>query len=230
MKELPADKGLKIFDINYNATTAGPSPYPNNERVEVFLLGCNKAASGRPCPGCFNSIIWDSSKATHSWDPIEVADAIAERTPNRYITIGGGEPLDQYEYLIPFIQRLKELGFHILMYTWRELLQIRTNFYYFQKPHNVRYIPMDKLTELYEIYKYVDIIIDGDYRQEEKLYKENTNDGFFGSIGSGNQIIWDMQDNKLKKPKIENIRHEYMRDLKGIRLDENNKLIYIYKD
>ena len=200
MKKLPADKGLKIFDINWRAKTAGPSPL-NNERIEIFLLGCKKAAEGRPCPGCFNSITWDANKATHSWDPTEVANKIAKTTPVRYITIGGGEPTDQIDHLVPFVKKLKELDFHILMYTWRDL-EKESNSY-----------------SMTELLKYVDIVIDGEYIQEERLYQENIDDGFFSSIGSGNQRIWDIQNKK----------YEYMRDLKGLKLDDNNKLIYIYK-
>ena len=45
MKYLKPDEGLKVFDIRFDVTTAGPSPN-GNKRIELFLLGCRKAASG----------------------------------------------------------------------------------------------------------------------------------------------------------------------------------------
>ena len=42
MKYLKPNEGLKIFDMRTNVTTAGPSPN-NNERIELFLLGCNQS-------------------------------------------------------------------------------------------------------------------------------------------------------------------------------------------
>lgn len=199
MKFLPADKGIKLFDINWKCKSAGPSPN-DNERIEIFLLGCLKAAKGNPCPGCFNSITWDSSKAQFSWSPIELADKIVETSSSRYITIGGGEPLDQLSHLTLLVKQLKLYDFHILMYTHYKLDDIKTK------------------DDIKELIKYVDIVIDGEFKQEEKLYKENKNDGFFGSIGSGNQKIWD----------IKTMKSEYMKNLKSIRLDNDNNLIYIY--
>ena len=89
MIKLKPEEGIRVFDIKLVATTAGPSP-DNNIRTEVFLLGCNKAKSGNPCPGCFNSITWDSSIAEWSYDPVELASELNKITPNKYITIGGG--------------------------------------------------------------------------------------------------------------------------------------------
>ena len=89
MKKLKPNEGIKVFDVKLVATTAGPSP-DNNARTEVFLFGCKKALQGDGCPGCFNSIIWDASKAEWSHDPVELAAELNKTTPNKYITIGGG--------------------------------------------------------------------------------------------------------------------------------------------
>ena len=62
MKELHPNEGLRIFDIKWQVKTAGPSPN-ENKRIEVFLLGCDKAMQGNPCKGCFNSVTWDKSIA-----------------------------------------------------------------------------------------------------------------------------------------------------------------------
>lgn len=175
MKELHPNEGLKIFDIKWQVQTAGPSPN-NNERIEVFLLGCDKAMNGNPCEGCFNSVTWDKSIAQCSRDPIEIADMINKgcNPDNKYITIGGGEPTDQLNALIPFVKRLKEHDFHILMYTWKEL----------------KSIAYDKSYK--ELLRYVDIIVDGEYKAEESLLAFNSKNTARNFVGSGNQIVWEI--------------------------------------
>ena len=208
MKYLDPDKGLKVFDIKFDVTTAGPSPN-DNKRIELFLLGCNKAASGHPCKGCFNSPLWDAKKAEFSRDPIEIANWIIERTPDneKYITIGGGEPTDQIDYLIPLCKELRKANFHIMMYTWREL--------------NIEFRAEGEFrVKLLELFKYVDMIVDGQFKIEQKLYQEDAGDGLLSSIGSGNQIVWDTRQ----------FIGYAMEDLNSIRLDENNKLIFDVKE
>ena len=89
MIKLKPEDGIRVFDIKLVATTAGPSP-DNNIRTEVFLLGCDKAMGGDPCPGCFNSVTWNDSIAEWSYNPVELAAELNKITPNKYITIGGG--------------------------------------------------------------------------------------------------------------------------------------------
>lgn len=209
---LPANEGLRLFDINWKCKTAGPSPN-NNERIEVFLLGCEKAAKGNPCPGCFNSITWDASKAEFSWDPIELANKICNYTTERYITIGGGEPSDQINNLIPFVKELKKHNFHILMYTWQSI-EYKDNKFIFPRATKDTKKSYDLLPN------YVDIIIDGAFDPTQKLYINDSYDGLYGSVGSGNQCIWDMN----KKIKVS------MKELQGIKLTDDNELIYIYKE
>lgn len=208
MKYLKPNEGLKIFDIKFDVTTAGPSPN-DNKRIELFLLGCHKAASGHPCKGCFNSPLWNANIAEFSRDPVEIAQWIIERTPEneRYITLGGGEPTDQIDHLIPLCKELRKANFHIMMYTWRELvIELRTKGEF-----------RDKLLELF---KYIDMIVDGQFQIENKLYQEDAADGLLSSIGSGNQIIWDLRQ----------FIGYAMEDLNAIRLDENNKIIFDVKE
>ena len=91
MEYIGPNEGLKVFDIKFNVTTAGPSPN-NNKRIELFLLGCDKAMCGHACSGCFNRRLWDANLAQHSCDIESLANWIIERTDieERYITIGGG--------------------------------------------------------------------------------------------------------------------------------------------
>lgn len=228
-KELPPHEGLRLFDINFEADTAGPSPN-NNKRIEVFLLGCDKAINGNPCTGCFNSITWDKNKAQYSWDPIELANIINSMCDdnNKYITISGGEPTDQIDILIPFVKQLKQYGFHIMMYTWRELEHLRLAPVYVLTDNQRKHIDTYKIkTKFKELLNYLDIIVDGEYKQEERLYQQELGDGMLSSIGSGNQYIYD-----IKHYNETNVMIKYaMRDLAGLYIKPNtNDLIYITKE
>lgn len=232
MRELKPEEGLRIFDIKWRTDTAGPSPN-NNERIEVFLLGCNKAMQGNPCKGCFNSITWDKSKAEYSWDPIELADMINEGCDpnNKYITIGGGEPTDQVDMLIPFAKRLKEHGFHIMMYTWRDLkheLDLIFN-HHMTAYYGISSIEkLDFAEKMWELIRHLDIIVDGEYKQEERLYQQELGDGMLSSIGSGNQRVWDI---KAMNERAIAISRYAMRDLAGLYIKpDTNGLVYITKE
>lgn len=198
MKRLDKNEGIKIFNINWNATTAGPSPF-NNERVEVFCLGCKKAASGNPCPGCFNSSTWEDN-AEYSLDPVEVADMINEKSDNKYVTIGGGEPSDQEDAVYLLCKRLKELGKHIILYSWRDM----------------KFLLNSKLLDV------IDVAILGEYKQEERCYKEDAEDGLFNSVGSGNQKIIDVKCYR-EKGYFQNYK---MDNIYSITLDENDFVKY----
>lgn len=221
MKYVDADKGLKVFDIKFDVTTAGPSPN-NNKRIELFLLGCDKAMRGDACPGCFNRRLWDANIAEFACDINSLAEWIIEKTPEneRYITIGGAEPTFQIDYLIPFCKILKRAGFHIMIYTYRELLH---ELYISNKKYTVpNRIPTTKWFALLEN---IDMIVDGPFMQEYKLYKEDEGDGFLSSIGSGNQRIWDIQYFN----KYHQLRGYAMKDLISIDLGLRDNLIYYVK-
>lgn len=205
--------GLLLRDCNWSVKTAGPSPY-NNERTELFLLGCRKAIEGNPCKGCFNSSTWDNSKAQWSHNIELMAEHINNNAPNKYITIGGGEPTDQIDNLILLCKELKEkYGFHIMIYTWRSLKAMLKN-----DSQGIHIENLDIKTK--ELLKYMDIVVDGEFKQEERLWDGQKGDGLISSVGSGNQIIWDIKNS---------IGYE-MKSLNGISIDKNtNNLIYDIK-
>ena len=215
MKKLDPNNSLKVYDIKLRSYTAGPSP-DNNSRTEIFLLGCKKALEGDACPGCFNSSTWNISKAEWGYDPVELAADLNENTPNKYITIGGGEPTDQLDNLIILCRELKKYGYHIMMYTWREMVKIRRGYCTKDMTDNNNKYPISP-SKFEELIKYVDIIVDGEYDPKQRLYVDEATDGFYGSVGSGNQKIWDVKE----------MEYRYMRDIKGLRLRENNSLEYI---
>lgn len=226
MRKLNPEEGIRLFDIHWETDTAGPSPN-NNKRIEVFLLGCNKAIQGKPCKGCFNSITWDKSKAEWSWDPIELADMVNEGCDanNKYVTIGGGEPTDQIDQLIPFVKRLKEHGFHIMMYTWRNLQSlIKLPTLYFGTIDK----EIEEVNKYRELLKHLDIVVDGEFVQEECLYQQELGDGMLSSIGSGKQKIWDI---KAMNDGEEIVSDYAMKDLVGLYIKpDTNDLVYITKE
>ena len=208
--------GLLLRDVKWKVTTAGPSPH-NNERTELFLLGCKKAMSGNPCKGCFNSTTWDTSKAEFSHDPVLMAKHINKHAPNKYITIGGGEPTDQIDNLLILCKELKKYDFHIMVYTHLELNKFFRKGLVFNSSMDNGHIFREKLRALIDI---VDIVVDGEYREEERMWDGTKEDGLISSVGSGNQIIW----NTRKKIGFA------MRDVDSISLNKNNDLQYTLKD
>ena len=213
--------GILLKDVRWSVTTAGPSPN-NNERTEVFFLGCDRAMAGVPCKGCFNQSTWDNSKAEFSHDPVKMAAHINKYAPNKYITIGGGEPTAQLENLVILCEELKKYGFHIIVYTWKELRKTSRRFrematIYILESQRIAYslqsaTDKDKMEDLLNT---IDILIDGEYKEDQRLYDFKGEDGLTNSIGSANQGIYDCNKNK----------RVLMNDIKSLRLDEDNNLI-----
>lgn len=196
------ENAIKLFGVKWDVDTAGPSP-DNNKRTEIFFFGCDRATHGYPCEGCFNDLIWDNSIAVIKHSPASIVEQIKKHCSNKYVTIGGGEPADQKPGLIELCKLLKQEGFHIMMYTWRELVhEGKLNNY------------------LEDVLPYVDMIVDGEFKMNERLYDDTKGDGLLSSVGSGNQIIWDINANE----------GYHMRDLDAIALDSNDRLIYFLKD
>lgn len=199
-----------IYDIKWAATTAGPTPKEyKNQRIELFLFGCKKAIEGNPCPGCFNPALWNSSVATKTHNPADVAEHIVHsQYYNGYVTIGGGEPTDQLNELIELCKNIKALDpkSHIMVYTWHDL-------------YNEKLFEDENFSELFS---YIDMIVDGEYKQDQRLYNESSGDGFTSSIGSANQTVWSKQDENIW------LRVE-MGQIKSIELDTDNTLIYTLK-
>ncbi len=197
---------IKLFSVTWSTDTAGPSPF-NNKRTEVFLKGCKRAREGNPCKGCFNAKLWDDF-TEFSYSANEMSKNFVANSPNKYITIGGGEPLDQIDDLIILTKLLKEEGFHIMVYTWRRLLDMIKDKEF-----------KDKIFLLLEN---IDILADGSYDETKRLYKSEAKDGFLSSVGSANQIIWDTR--------YSDIIGIEMGDLNSIKLDENDNLIFNKKE
>ena len=143
--------GIILMDCKWAVKTAGPSPY-NNERTELFFMGCKKALSGNPCKGCFNSQTWDSSKAMYSHDPVKMAEHINNCAPNKYITIGGGEPFDQKDnyLLIELCKAAHTIGKDVWVWSGYTFEELKKD---------------DKKLELLQE---CDILVDGPFIDEQK--------------------------------------------------------------
>ena len=200
---------IKLFTVTWSTDTAGPSPH-DNMRTEVFFKGCNKAITGNACRGCFNSPLWKGD-AEFTYTPEEIASQIVKHAPNKYVTIGGGEPTDQLEGLVELTRLLKEHGFHIMVYSWKDLYTVLHN-------HTGERKGFLKLIQN------IDMLVDGIFDPKERLYKMNQGDGFLSSIGSGNQTIWDIRDYRLNGKEIIGYK---MRDLQGLYIKMNDDLVYI---
>lgn len=214
---------IKLFNVTWSTDTAGVSPH-NNMRTELFFKGCNKAISGNACRGCFNTKLWDNT-AEYTYTPEEMANQIIKNAPNKYITIGGGEPTDQIDGLIELTKLLKKAGFHIMVYTWRSLeytLSKCDSLLLGEKIKDANFMQKMKL-----LLDNIDMLVDGIYDEDKRLYDKDAGDGLLSSIGSGNQVVWDVRDYNKEKGLVAGYR---MEDLGGLYIKSNNDLVYILKE
>ena len=203
---------MKIFDVKWTSEYAGPSP-DDYKRTEIFLYGCNKAINGNPCYKCFNPKLWNNSDAIIEYTPTSIVDTIKKYAPNKYITFVGGEPLDQLEDLAKTCVLLKQNNYHIIVFTHHRLQDLVE-----------QYVYDDNMKDLLDN---IDILVDGEYIDYQKIYDDDLVDGFHNAIGSANQIIWDLKtrrDNKLEY--AQGIKAQ---DLAGLYVTGKQDLKYITK-
>ena len=81
---------LRIYNAKWSSASAGPSP-DDNHRVEIFLAGCKKAATGNACLGCFNVELWKNNVYNAEITPEEARNHINKFAPNKHVTFVGGE-------------------------------------------------------------------------------------------------------------------------------------------
>lgn len=87
-------------------------------RSVLFLQGCRKN-----CKGCHNHQIQEHGKGTMI-NIENLIDFIDKRCCNKRITISGGEPLEQFDSLVLLVDRLKNKGYEVCVYTGWELLSV----------------------------------------------------------------------------------------------------------
>lgn len=196
---------VKLYDVRWISHTAGPSPvttkFGSNARVELFFMGCKKAAAGNPCNGCFNPNLWKTIKGSRELDPTKMAAHIEKFAPQKYVTIVGGEPFDQPEGLTILCEELRKRDFHIIVFThyslkdtfgkWREYERCHLHIARTANPPDI--IEGWKHDLFIRFLQSIDILIDGEYDQNNRIYDESLQDGFHNAIGSSNQVIWDLR-------------------------------------
>lgn len=145
---------MRIAGIVRDSIVDGPGI-----RDVIFLQGCS-----HNCKGCHNKQTWDYLGGYHMF-----ASQVFEelRDSDNDITISGGEPLDQYDALIPFL----------------DLIKVQTNKRVWLYTGNT--VNLDQYIYRY-LAKYVDVIVDGRFIEELK----DTNLQF---RGSSNQRIIDLK-------------------------------------
>lgn len=200
---------IRLFDVKWSTTSAGPSP-DHNRRTELFFMGCKIAAAGKPCEGCFNPALWHVAPDVTVRLPQDVAKQVQRFSPNKFITIVGGEPTDQLEGLTSLCKLLKEDGFHILLFTHHTLsyMSIRPQF------HPLLY--------------YIDVLIDGKYIRDKHIYNKDAGDGLHDAIGSANQTIWDLKAYRDTDAKF--VQGFRAGDLAGVYILPNHEILYITND
>jgi anaerobic ribonucleoside-triphosphate reductase activating protein len=133
---------------------------PGN-RLVLFLQGCK-----RHCEGCHNKETWDKTegKRVHIDDlVIDVIHKLNKYTRN--LTVSGGEPLDQTDQVISFLDRLKQFKINICLYTGYEFEEVNP-------------LVLDNL----------------DYIKTGKFI-DNLKDTTNGYYGSSNQNLWKKGEN-----------------------------------
>ena len=195
---------LKIFNVKWASQSAGPSL--TGTRTEVFLAGCQKAASGNPCKGCFNVDLWDEKHCIAEETPADAAANIMRFAPNKDVTFVGGEPLDQAEPLTETCRILKENGYHITVITHYRL---------------GAFIDSDR-----KLLENIDIVIDGEYDYTKRIWDESrAGDNVHDVIGSANQMVWDLHEwNKDRSKEIIGVKAG---DLYALALTSDKDLRYI---
>ena len=197
---------VKLYDIRWVSHTAGFSPiktkFGPNVRTELFFMGCKKAISGNPCKECFNPKLWKDITGARELNPANMAEHIEKFAPNKYITIVGGEPFDQPEGLTDLCEELKKRDFHIIVFThytlkgtFKQWKKYSDYYFAFLKNRKMPDIIEGWTHDLFiRFLKNIDILVDGEYDKDKRIYDESLHDGFHDAVGSSNQIVWDLKE------------------------------------
>ena len=153
-------------------------------RVSVFVSGCN-----HHCKGCFNRCAWDfeyGNKFTE--DEINKVLGYLDHDYISGLSLLGGEPLEKQnqEGLLPLVKKVKEKfpNKNIWCYTGFD----------FEKDVVGK---MDKENPIsHELLKYIDVMVDGKFEEENKDLKLRFR-------GSSNQKIIDVQESLKEKQTVE---------------------------
>ena len=122
------------------------------KRSVIWFQGCSIH-----CKGCANRHMWTFGEGSQM-KPQELFDIMGGVNK---ISISGGEPLDQYEDLLEFLRICRRSNVEVLLTTGYKMEQIKESFS--------------------EILEYIDILIDGPFRDDKldstPAWRGSTNQG-----------------------------------------------------
>lgn len=133
---------LRIISITPGTMADGPGL-----RNTIWAAGC-----AHHCPGCHNPQTWDF-KAGYEVDIEKLAEEVGS-DPFIDITFSGGDPVYQAEGFAKLAKILKGWGKNIWLYTGFVLADI------YKQPGGP------------ELLKWVDVVVDGPYLQDQKETKQ----------------------------------------------------------
>jgi anaerobic ribonucleoside-triphosphate reductase activating protein len=125
------------------------------KRVGIWTQGCNIK-----CKGCISKHTWNKDKKYLMSIEKICKTVISYNSPN--LTISGGEPFDQPKALLEFLKKIRNYFNDILIYSGYTYEYLKKNFS--------------------EILYYVDVLIDGPFKQNlptNKIYKGSENQRIF---------------------------------------------------
>ncbi len=97
---------LRIASVVDDSVVDGPGV-----RYVIFTQGCK-----HNCPGCHNPQSHSFAEGMY----VSFEDIYADLSKYKYVksvTFSGGDPLEQPEAVAEFVEKLKEKGYHVLIYT-----------------------------------------------------------------------------------------------------------------
>ena len=144
------------------------------KRYCIWVQGCSKH-----CKGCWAKATWDFN-AGIEYDANEILADILNTKNIDGVTFLGGEPFEQPEALEFLCQKIKEAGLSIICFTGNTIDNIKTK-------HQ-------------SILKNIDLLIDGEFREEEKDFSRPW-------VGSKNQN-YHFLSNKFNKSILEEYKNK----------------------
>lgn len=152
---------LRIAGIETESIVDGPGI-----RLTVFTQGCP-----HHCPHCHNSKTHDPAGG-HFVNLSEILELLEQNTLLDGVTFSGGEPFAQAAELVPLAREIKELGYHLTIYSGYTYERLRNH--------------PDAHPAWLELLTFADLLVDGPF-----VYAQRTLDAAFK--GSANQRLIDVQ-------------------------------------
>lgn len=159
---------LNLYRIAYPVTSLGP-----DSRIVIWVAGCRKR-----CGGCISPEMQEPSSGRMIKVKFLLKHLLKINHVVDGITISGGEPFEQAEALTALLKEISKNRpeWNIMVYSGYELLEV-----------------FGKYNRSFNIFKYIDVLIDGEYQKDVPSEHPLT--------GSGNQKIYYLtkRGRKMKK-------------------------------